>query len=237
MKNYLLFSFLLISCLPKLDAQDIITFTNGDQVKAKILEIGTTEITYKKFDYQAGPTYTVSKSDVFMVKYPNGDKDMFSNTGNASLNLNKSTISSNQRELKAGTNFQIELLQTLSSKVSTTGQVVSFRVKLDVEVDGKILIKAGEELTGLITASNQARELGREGGLEVQVTQVKAIDESIIQLSGNIHKAGDNRSVESIGIAALIFWPALFIKGKEAEIPAGTIFITSVAQTAVITVN
>jgi len=172
-----------------------------------------------------------------MVKYPNGDKDMFSNTGNASLNLNKSTISSNQRELKAGTNFQIELIQTLSSKVSTTGQVVSFRVKLDVEVDGKILIKAGEELTGLITASNQARELGREGGLEVQVTQVKAIDESIIQLSGNIHKAGDNRSVESIGIAALIFWPALFIKGKEAEIPAGTIFITSVAQTAVITVN
>lgn len=111
------------------------------------------------------------------------------------------------------------------------------RVKLDVEVDGKTLIKAGEEITGLITASTQARELGREGGLEVQVTQVKAVDGSIIQLSGNIHKAGDNRSVESIGIAALIFWPALFIKGKEAEIPAGTVFITSVAQTAIVTVD
>lgn len=226
-----------MACLSQAIAQDIITFTNGDQVKAKILEITTTEVKYKKFDYLTGPTITVAKQDIFMVKYPNGDKEVFSTSSNVKLNGSKASLSANEREIKAGTSFQIELLQTLSSKVITTGQQVAFRVKLDVEVDGKLVIKAGQELSGLITSSKQAKELGREGALEIQVTEVKAVDGKSIPLSGNIHKAGDNRSVESIGIAALIFWPALFIKGKEAEIPAGTVFITSVAQTSTIVVN
>lgn len=231
-----LIPLVLIALTMQVNAQDIITFTNGEQIKAKILEITTTEIKYKKFDYQTGPTITVAKQDVFMVKYPNGDKDVFSSSSAVKLNGNSSQLAGNERELKAGTSFQIELLQTLSSKVISTGQQVAFRVKLDVEVDGKVVIKAGQELSGLITSSKQAKELGREGALEIQVTEVNGVDGKAIPLSGIIHKAGDNRSVESIGIAALIFWPALFIKGKEAEIPSGTIFIASVAQTRVVTI-
>lgn len=111
----------MLACLSQAIAQDIITFTNGEQEKVKILGINPTEITYKKFDYQAGPTYTVAKGDVFMIKYPNGTKDVFSSNNDSNLSLNKTKLSGNQRELKAGTSFQIELLQTLSSKVSTSG--------------------------------------------------------------------------------------------------------------------
>lgn len=59
-------------------SQDNIIKKNGDEIKAKILEIGISEIKYKKFENQAGPSYTILKSDVFMIKYENGTKDVFS---------------------------------------------------------------------------------------------------------------------------------------------------------------
>lgn len=58
-------------------AQDVITKSNGDEIKAKVLEVSQTEIKYKKFDNLNGPTFAISKNDVFMVKYENGSKDIF----------------------------------------------------------------------------------------------------------------------------------------------------------------
>ena len=59
-------------------AQDFIVLKTGDEVKSKVLEIGLTEIKYKKYDNLNGPSYTVTKSDVFMVRYENGTKDVIS---------------------------------------------------------------------------------------------------------------------------------------------------------------
>ena len=58
-------------------AQDIIVMRNGDEVEAKVTKVGTTEVEYHKWSNQDGPVYTVAKSDVFMVKYKNGEKDVF----------------------------------------------------------------------------------------------------------------------------------------------------------------
>lgn len=59
-------------------SQDVIVLTNGDEVKARVSEVGTTEIKYKKFENLTGPTYTMLKSGVFEIKYENGSKDIFS---------------------------------------------------------------------------------------------------------------------------------------------------------------
>jgi hypothetical protein len=40
-------------------------------------------VKYKKYENQAGPTYTLMKSDIFMIKYENGDKDMFKDAPSA----------------------------------------------------------------------------------------------------------------------------------------------------------
>ncbi|MEJ8756697.1 hypothetical protein WG947_06810 [Pontibacter sp. H259] len=64
-------------------AQDIITKKNGEGVKAKVTEITTTEIKYKRFDNLEGPTYTLAKSDVLLVKYENNTEEVF--TGNESF--------------------------------------------------------------------------------------------------------------------------------------------------------
>lgn len=77
-KTFLLFTQILIVtfCF----AQDVIIKVNGEEIKSKILEVNQTEVKYKNFDYQSGPSYTVSKSEIFMIRYQNGTKDVFNDT-------------------------------------------------------------------------------------------------------------------------------------------------------------
>lgn len=58
-------------------SQDIITKKSGEDIQAKISEVNQTEIKYKKFDNLDGPTFTLLKSDVLMMRYENGTKDIF----------------------------------------------------------------------------------------------------------------------------------------------------------------
>lgn len=61
-------------------AQDIIICRNGDEISSKVLKISKTEIEYKKWKNQDGPAYTIAKAEVFMIKYQNGEKDVFKET-------------------------------------------------------------------------------------------------------------------------------------------------------------
>ncbi|MDR3327944.1 MAG: hypothetical protein LBT04_07495 [Prevotellaceae bacterium] len=60
-----------------LQAQDIILKTNGEEIKATIIEVDETKVKYKKFSNQDGPAYFLLKEEIFMITYPNGDKDFF----------------------------------------------------------------------------------------------------------------------------------------------------------------
>ena len=56
---------------------DEIIFKNGEKLMVKILEINQRKIVYKKCDNLTGQSYTKSKTDVFMVSYSDGTKDVF----------------------------------------------------------------------------------------------------------------------------------------------------------------
>ena len=60
-----------------LQAQDVITLKNGEDIMAKVVEIGSTEIRYKRFDNLQGPTYAIEKVRVFRITYENGTRDVF----------------------------------------------------------------------------------------------------------------------------------------------------------------
>ena len=73
-----------LSAIFSVKAQDIIIKKSGDEISAVILEVGISEIKYKKFETKdttgttkASPIYVISKSEVFMIKYENGTKDIF----------------------------------------------------------------------------------------------------------------------------------------------------------------
>jgi hypothetical protein len=96
-KRFSLVFFLLF--LMKLSpAQDVITNKNGDEIKAKVIEVGQTEIKYKKFTNLTGPIFTVSKSDVFMIKYENGEKEVF-NSETKKNNVTPTVTLSNEDEM------------------------------------------------------------------------------------------------------------------------------------------
>lgn len=59
-------------------SQDIITLKTGEEIKAKVNEIESTDIKYKKFENLSGPTYYISKEKVLMIKYENGTKEIIS---------------------------------------------------------------------------------------------------------------------------------------------------------------
>ena len=59
-------------------AQDIIILKSGEEIKALVQEVGLNELKYKKFENPNGPVYTLQKTNVFMVRYENGEKDVFS---------------------------------------------------------------------------------------------------------------------------------------------------------------
>jgi hypothetical protein len=76
-------------------AQDNITLKNGDEVKAKVIEINETEIKYKNFENQDGPTRIVYKSEVFLIKYQNGTKDVFNEESVKTINNNTGALYQN----------------------------------------------------------------------------------------------------------------------------------------------
>lgn len=58
-------------------AQDIIVKKNGEEIRSKVEQVLDAEIKYRKAENSTGPLYSVKKSDVFMIRYENGTKDVF----------------------------------------------------------------------------------------------------------------------------------------------------------------
>ncbi len=70
-------------------AQDVIVKKDGNTITSKVTEITSSEIKYKKFSNQNGPTYTIGKNEVNYINYENGERE----TINASVNSNNTSIS------------------------------------------------------------------------------------------------------------------------------------------------
>lgn len=58
-------------------AQDTIIFRNGDEQRVKVTEVSDSQIKYRLWSNQDGPVYTKNVSDIFMVKYEGGYKEIY----------------------------------------------------------------------------------------------------------------------------------------------------------------
>ena len=73
-------------------AQDVIVKKDGNTITSKVTEITSSEIKYKKFSNQNGPTYTIGKNEVNYINYENGEREQISissNNTNLTNNLSK----------------------------------------------------------------------------------------------------------------------------------------------------
>lgn len=67
-----------------ISAQDIIVKRNGDELQCRILEVSKNEVKYKRWTNQDGPAFSEKKSNIFMIKYENGEKDVIAHSSSAS---------------------------------------------------------------------------------------------------------------------------------------------------------
>ncbi|MBL4624441.1 MAG: hypothetical protein JKY42_04810 [Flavobacteriales bacterium] len=75
--------FTLIS-LVSFCQNDVIFLQDGTEIEAKVKEVGVDQIGYQKTSNPGGPIYYTDISDVFMIKYANGEKDIFNEKATSS---------------------------------------------------------------------------------------------------------------------------------------------------------
>lgn len=91
--GYLTLTILFICLLNAVVAQDIIITKDNQQIKAKIMEIGTTEVKFKYFDAEDGPTIVLKKDEIksITVKGKNGQQN--------TMNVNDDPMSASNNKI------------------------------------------------------------------------------------------------------------------------------------------
>lgn len=125
-----------------------------------------------------------------------------------------------------GTRVFVELDQQVTSKRkhNRPGNIVKAHVWRDVVINGRTVIHSGSPVIVKISDIKPAKVAGQKGTVELEALQVSSVDGSDIQLSGGYGQSGKGRMALSITLAVVVFIPLIFIKGKQAKLPPGTVF-------------
>ncbi len=91
-----------------INAQDVIVKRDGSTIISKVLEVNTSNIKYKKYSNQDGPTYTINKADVMTINYENGEKDVFEEQGDTNQAQSSSASSTGSSPATAMSDSDIE---------------------------------------------------------------------------------------------------------------------------------
>lgn len=126
---------------------------------------------------------------------------------------------------------------TSKKKETSEGDVVRAFAWRDVTVDGRVAIKAGAPMMVKVSKVKKAKFAGIKGKLELEALTVQAVDGSGVNLTGGYDKSGRGRKALSITLAALVVWPAIFIKGKQAVLEEGTVFDAMVAADTAVSLS
>ena len=129
MKNILLF-ILFICSSNIIKAQDTLSMRSGENILVKVIEVGTTEVKYKKLDNLNGPVFSMLKSDLLMIIYENGTRDIFSSE-------NKFMIKSNPR-----------LSNPFGMNWNLLGQTIVLSLSVDYFITSKINVELGTGIIG-----------------------------------------------------------------------------------------
>ncbi len=117
----------------------------------------------------------------------------------------------------------IELLQEIRAKDVQQGQTVVARVLDDVVQNRKTVIKSGTSVLVRIDGVKKRKIAGRQAELSLGAYETTAVDGQDIRLFGGYKKEGESRVALSVSLGVLILLPLIFIRGKDAVLPAGSV--------------
>lgn len=134
-------------------------------------------------------------------------------------------------KLPGATSVYIETKQDLIGKGDQVqeGQSVNAAVWRDVVVNGRVLIAAGTPVIAKVDVLKKRQIAGVKGQMTIGAYETKSVDGQLVQLSGGYHKEGKSRMALSITLGVLFILP-IFIPGKAAVLPSGTVFDATIAN-------
>ena len=226
MKKILLLLMLLSSTMLK--AQDVIVMNDGSTIICKVIEIGTSEVKYKKYSNLDGPLYSILRSDIQNVNFENGEREIIidSPTGTEpKVSEEKDLV------LNYGTSFPIQIVSPVRAKDLDEGDYVSFITMMDIDVDGVKVIRAGAPVKGIVYKANRSSWWGTKGKLGVRLDHLLLPDGKQIPIKGDIYVTGKNRTALAVILFLFVTWPACFICGTKAELPYGFDTVAKIGAT------
>jgi len=75
--------FLMFLCSLASSAQDVILKKDGNTVVCRVVEVGSSEVVYKRWSDPKGSNYVMNVADIVSIHFENGEKRDFTTTGNA----------------------------------------------------------------------------------------------------------------------------------------------------------
>lgn len=215
---YLSFYFLLNI---NINAQDILLKKSGEEIEVTITEVADEYLKYKKKGFKNGPDFKISVSDVFMVKFANGEKLLFDKQ------VEQKAVFGT---LLGGTPILVTINETISSdskfgREVTLGEVITLTVQNDVkDTEGNTLVKSGTAVNATITEVRNRKAAGTKGKLSFKVTSIKAIDNQSVPVNLSFNFEGESKVGIAVGAAAVVAAPLLLLKGKAAVVEQGSVF-------------
>ncbi len=128
--------------------------------------------------------------------------------------------------IPANTMVYVETDQPVSGKKKHTqvGQVVRASIWRDVQVNGKVVIDAGTPVLVRVDTLKGAKIAGIKGKMTLGAYDTIGVDRTTIDLGGGYYKEGKGRIALTATLAGIVFLPLIFMKGKSANLPRGTVF-------------
>ena len=131
------------------------------------------------------------------------------------------TFAQKEVTVKAGTLVPLQIANPTKAADVKEGQKVAFRVSRDINVDGVTAIPYGTTVNGTVYEAKKSSWWGTKGRLGIKINELITPNGEMIPLTnGDVYVTGKNRTTTAV-VAFLFVWPACFICGSKAEIPAG----------------
>ncbi|OFY85476.1 MAG: hypothetical protein A3F72_09880 [Bacteroidetes bacterium RIFCSPLOWO2_12_FULL_35_15] len=203
--------FLLISSINK--AQDTIIKINGDTVLAKILEINSTEIKYKKFNFQDGPTYVENKSEIKQITYSNGLKEVFS-VKEQKISVPETIANNDYYNPNAGPVNPQSKIEPYGSRYKYQGRKIGER-----EMQRILMSTKDKQIIGLVQSAKDANKMQYIGfaAIPLGIGSLVALANSFNTYSSGSYNGTNNSGLVSISVilaAAAIACPVISIVSK-----------------------
>lgn len=96
----------------------------------------------------------------------------------------ESTILLKRITLTAGTSIYLETNERLNTNQATIGKMMKFKVKMNVTVDGRVVIKTGATALGRIK-DLRAATFNNPAEVVIELISVQAVDGQLIDLNGD----------------------------------------------------